>query len=201
MRKIKAICVYCGSHPGNDPAFVAAARELGEVLAENGVRLIYGGGSLGLMGALSQAAMDNGGKVVGVIPEFLKRRERASADRHELIVTRDLHERKRQMFELADAIVALPGGIGTLEELVEQITWAQLGQHRKPILLANIGQFWDPLCALFAHMKELAFIRPGFAVDLLIADQIRAILPMLERAASAVPESELGLQGISTGQL
>jgi uncharacterized protein (TIGR00730 family) len=108
----------------------------------------------------------------------------------EVIVTRDMHERKRLMFERSDAFVALPGGIGTLEELVEQITWAQLGRHRKPILIANIGRFWDPLLALIDHMKSLAFIRPELAVDLIVIDRVADILPRLTAAARAVSEAE-----------
>ena len=138
MSKINAVCVYCGSSPGTEPAFIEAAQKFGKILAENGVRLIYGGGSVGLMGALAEAVLEHGGEVTGIIPEFLTTRERPRRLAQELIVTRDMHERKRTMFERADAFVALPGGIGTLEELVEQLTWAQLGRHKKPILIANI---------------------------------------------------------------
>jgi uncharacterized protein (TIGR00730 family) len=126
--------------------------------------------------------------VTGIIPEFLTRREHALRDAQELIITRDMHERKRKMFEMADAFVAMPGGVGTLEELVEQITWVQLGRHRKPILLANIKGFWDPLCALLDHMKALEFIRTGLDFNLLVADKAADILPMLQKAAAAVPE-------------
>jgi uncharacterized protein (TIGR00730 family) len=116
-------------------------------------------------------------------------RERAMHGTHELIVTGDMHERKLKMFERADAFVALPGGIGTLEELVEQITWVQLGRHKKPILLANINGFWDPLCALLDHMKALEFIRSDLDFDLLVAAKVADILPMLQKAADAVPEA------------
>ncbi len=159
MAKLQTICVYCGSGPGRKPAFLDAARNFGRLLAENGIRLVYGGGSIGMMGALATAVLDHGGTVTGIIPEFLTARELALTRAQELIVTRDLHERKRLMFERADAFVALPGGIGTLEELVEQLTWAQLGRHKKPILIANIEGFWDPLCTLLDHMRDLAFIR------------------------------------------
>jgi len=124
MNTLRRICVYCGSSPGNDPAFMAAARQFGHHLAENGIGLVYGGGSTGLMGMLAQAVCEKGGEVLGVIPEFLKQRELLFKGAHEVIVTRDMHERKRIMFERADAFVALPGGIGTLEELVEQLSWA-----------------------------------------------------------------------------
>ena len=138
MSRIKSICVYCASGPGTNPAYVAAAKDLGRILAENGIRLIYGGGSVGLMGAIADAVLDSGGEITGIIPEFLMNREHMLLRAQERIVTRDMHERKRIMFERADAFVALPGGVGTLEELVEQITWAQLGRHKKPILIANI---------------------------------------------------------------
>ena len=161
MSEIKSICVYCGSGPGTNPAFMEAARRFGRILAENRIRLVYGGGSIGLMGACAEAVLDHGGQVTGIIPEFLTDREHMLMRAQELIVTRDMHERKRLMFERADAFVALPGGVGTLEELVEQLTWAQLGRHKKPILIANIERFWDPLCALLDHMEKLQFIRAG----------------------------------------
>src|SRR6266571_9352937 len=126
MSTIESICVYCASGPGNDPAFMNAATEFGQILAENGIRLVYGGGSVGLMGTLAEAVLDHGGMVTGVIPDFLVNREHMMARAQERIITRDMHERKRIMFERADAFVALPGGVGTLEELVEQLTWAQL---------------------------------------------------------------------------
>src|SRR5229473_1651459 len=152
MSGIKSICVYCASGPGNIPAFMDAAKGFGRVLAENGIRLVYGGGSVGLMGALAESVLDNGGTVTGVIPDFLVNRE------HMLV---RVQERKRVMFEHADAFVALPGGIGTLEELVEQLTWAQLGRHKKPILILNIGGFWDPLITVFEHLRDSAFLPAG----------------------------------------
>jgi len=187
--KIRKICVYCGSSPGTDPAFIEAATAFGEILAKNGIGLVYGGGDIGMMGAVAKAVRDHGGKTTGIIPEFLLTRERAGRGGPDLIVTRDMHERKRKMFELADAFVALPGGVGTLEELVEQLTWVQLGRHKKPVLLANINFFWQPLCALLDHMKKLEFIRGDLDFDLLVADKVGDILPMLQKAADAVPES------------
>jgi uncharacterized protein (TIGR00730 family) len=187
--KIGKICVYCGSGPGTDPAFVEAARAFGEILAKNGIGLVYGGGAIGIMGTIARSVHDHGGEVTGIIPKFLMARERALHGTHELIVTHDLHERKRKMFEMADAFVALPGGVGTLEEIVEQMTWAQLGRHKKPILLANISGFWDPLCALLDHMKKLEFIRSDLNFDLLVADSVGNILPMLRKAAQAVPDA------------
>jgi uncharacterized protein (TIGR00730 family) len=190
MTVIRTICVYCGSGPGADPGFAEAASRFGKILAENKIGLVYGGGSLGLMGALAKSVLDHDGHVTGIIPEFLTEKEKALVRAQEVIVTRDMHERKQIMFERADAFVALPGGIGTLEELVEQMTWAQLGRHKKPILIANIEHFWDPLCALLDHMKDMAFIRPGLTIKLLVADEVEEILPKLKEAARKVSESE-----------
>ncbi len=190
MSKINAICVYCGSSPGTEPAFIEAAKNFGRILAESGVRLIYGGGSVGLMGALAESVLDHGGHVTGIIPEFLTKRERPRRLSQELIVTRDMHERKRTMFERADAFVALPGGIGTLEELVEQLTWVQLGRHKKPILIANIAGYWGPLLALIEHMRAVKFVPPALRVDFLVAKRVEEILPLLREAASEVAEAD-----------
>ena len=189
MSTIKKICVYCGSGPGSDPAFVQTARKLGKAMAENHIGLVYGGGTVGLMGEIGDAVLEHGGDITGIIPEFLMNRERASR-RGEVVVVQNMHERKQQMFERADAFVALPGGIGTLEEIVEQMTWKQLGRHQKPILLANIGGFWDPLCALLDHMNKLAFIRPGLDVTYLVADRPEDILPKLLDAARPLDEAD-----------
>ena len=180
MSGIKSICVYCASGPGTNPAFMEAAKSFGRILAENGIRLVYGGGSVGLMGALAESVLAHGGAVTGIIPDFLVNREHMLVRVQERIVTPDMHERKRVMFERADAFVALPGGVGTLEELVEQLTWAQLGRHKKPILILNVAGFWDPLCVLIEQMKKLEFIRPGLAVDFLVAERVEDILPLLE---------------------
>jgi uncharacterized protein (TIGR00730 family) len=190
MSKINALCVYCGSSPGTDPAFAETARAFGKILAENGIRLVYGGGSTGLMGALADAVLKNGGDVTGIIPEFLTNREKPRRLAQELIVTRDMHERKRKMFERADGFVALPGGIGTLEELVEQLTWAQLGRHKKPILLANIKGYWDPLLTLIDHMRAQEFLPAAPRVDCLVADRVEDILPKLRDAVRDVTEAE-----------
>jgi hypothetical protein len=186
--KIRTVCVYCGSGPGTNPRFVEAAKAFGKALAENGIRLVYGGGSIGLMGAVAASALDHGGSVTGIIPDFLTARENALTRVQEMVVTPDMHERKRLMFERSDAFVALPGGIGTLEELVEQLTWKQLGRHTKPVLLANIDGFWEPLLALLAHMRATEFIRPSLSVDILKAERVEDILPRLRAAASRAPE-------------
>jgi len=191
MNKINAICVYCGSSPGTDPAFVETARDFGKILAQNGIRLVYGGGSIGLMGALASSVIDYGGAATGIIPEFLTAKERPRRLAQEQIITRDMHQRKSTMFNRADAFVALPGGIGTLEELVEQMTWAQLGRHKKPILIANINGFWDPLLSLLAHMRMLGLVPPpSRGVDLLVVERVADILPRLHEAVRGVGEEQ-----------
>ena len=190
MSTIRTVCVYCGSGPGTDPAFMDAARRFGQLLAVEGVGLVYGGGSRGLMGAVATSVLDHGGHVTGIIPEFLQNREQTLKRAQEVIITPDMHVRKQTMFDRADAFVALPGGIGTLEELVEQLTWAQLGRHKKPILILNIKQFWDPLCALLDHMRRLDFIRLELGITLLVAERPEDVLPKLRAAAATVTESE-----------
>ncbi|MBV8765864.1 MAG: TIGR00730 family Rossman fold protein [Hyphomicrobiales bacterium] len=191
MREIRSICVYCGSGQGTDAVFSVAARVLGQMMAKAGIRLVYGGGRIGLMGEVARSVLDTGGRVTGIIPEFLKAREVMLADAQELHVVADMHARKKLMFDKADAFIALPGGVGTLEELVEQLTWAQLGRHDKPILIANINGFWRPLLSLLAHMRESGFVRPGLEVKYLVADRIEDALDMILAAAPVeAPQDE-----------
>lgn len=178
-RPARSVCVYCGSGHGTSPAYAAAARILGRSLAEAGVGLVYGGGSLGLMGEVARATLDAGGYVTGIIPTFLTEREHMLKDVNDLIVTRDMHERKQLMFDHSAAFVALPGGIGTLEELVEQLTWSQLGRHSKPVILANIADFWSPFLNLLAHMRNETFIRPGLEVRFKVVREAQDIVPTL----------------------
>lgn len=188
---LAAVCVYCGSGKGLNANYAAAARTLGHGLAEGGIGLVYGGGGLGLMGEVARATLKHGGRVTGIIPEFLVAKENALEAVTDLIVTGDMHERKRLMFEKSDAFIALPGGIGTLEELVEQLTWAQLGRHKKPIVLANIDGFWSPFLDLLAHMKADTFIRAGLDVRFTVVDRAEQIIPAAEAAmvpAAAVPD-------------
>ncbi|MFN4008805.1 MAG: TIGR00730 family Rossman fold protein [Pannonibacter sp.] len=185
MKLLKSVCVYCGSSNGRNPVYIEAARQFGTALAVAGVNCVYGGGSIGLMGTVAHSTLEADGHVTGIIPQFLEKREVMLREVTDLIVTDDMHERKRLMFEKSDAFVALPGGIGTLEEVVEMMTWAQLGQHRKPILLANIDSFWSPLLELMDHMRTEAFIRPETEVPYLVAERIEDILPMLESAVAA----------------
>jgi len=165
-------------------------------MAEAGVRLVYGGGSVGLMGIVARSVLAHGGEVTGIIPQFLKDREVMLKEVSELIVTADMHERKRIMFERSDAFVALPGGIGTLEEVIEVMTWAQLEQHEKPVLIVNISGFWDPLTALFAHMTEEGFLHKAFLgdhIDLPVrfCDSADEVVPLLQAVIAGVPRPEL----------
>lgn len=171
---------------GTDPTHAKQALALGHILAENKIRLIYGGGNTGLMGKVARGALDNGGKVTGIIPEFLTSKERIGDSLDELdevIITEDMHQRKMQMFEKSDAFVALPGGVGTLEELVEQLTWSQLGQHAKPIVVADFGEFWAPFFELIDHMKTQSFIGGDFDVSFGHVKTAEEILPALQKLA------------------
>lgn len=171
---IRSICVYCGSSPGKDASFEQAARRFGEQIAKAGMRLVYGGGDKGLMGAIAQSVLSNGGEVLGIIPQFLLELEQGQKAQNlkgaTLRVVPDMHTRKRIMFEESDAFIAMPGGIGTLEELVEVLTWAQLGRHSKPIGLLNINEFWSPYVELVRHMADAEFLHnPQQAVPLVFA--------------------------------
>lgn len=176
---VRSLCVYCGSGLGDKPIYAEAARSLGRALAESGVRLIYGGGGLGLMGEVARATLAAGGQVTGIIPSFLVQREHMLREVTDLLITADMHERKKLMFDRSDAFVALPGGVGTLEELVEQLTWAQLGQHTKPIVVANIADFWTPFLGLLEHMRREAFIRPGLEVPFGVVTEADQIVPQV----------------------
>jgi uncharacterized protein (TIGR00730 family) len=176
-----SVCVFCGSSPGAHPDYGAAARELGAVLGRAGERVVYGGASVGLMGALADATLEAGGEVVGVIPQSLVDREIAHRGLSELHVVGTLHERKARMAELADAFVALPGGAGTLEELFEVYTWRQLGLHDKPIALVNVRRYWDGLLAFLDHSLEEGFVKPEHRARLTVADGPEAVLDAVRR--------------------
>ena len=158
----RSVCVFCGSRPGNDLAHAASAAELGTALAAAGLRLVYGAGDVGLMGAVARAAIAAGGRTLGVIPGHLVPLEARGRPAADAIVTETMHERKKVMFMNADAIVALPGGPGTLDELLEVLTWRQLGLHEKPVLLLNVNGYWDPLLALLDHVVGHGFVDPSF---------------------------------------
>jgi uncharacterized protein (TIGR00730 family) len=185
MQSINSVCVYCGSAPGRNPLYATVADELGRTLAGAGVRLVYGGGSVGLMGRIARSVLAHGGAVTGIIPQFLADREVMLSDADDLVVTADMHERKRLMFERSDAFVAMPGGIGTLEEVVEMMTWAQLGQHDKPIALLDVDGFWRPLVDLLDHMRAEAFIRPGYELRYEVVAEVADLLPRLEAVHGA----------------
>lgn len=180
------LCVYCGSAAGANPRHAEATRRLGEAMARDGVGLVYGGGNLGLMGEIANAVLANGGTVTGIIPSFLQQKERVNEATQNLVIVPDMHTRKRMMFEHADAFVALPGGVGTLEELVEQLTWVQLGRHTKPVVIANLDGFWQPLLALLDHMRAERFIRPANDFAYHVVTDIDEVLPTIFRARAAV---------------
>ena len=192
MADLRTICVYCGSSSGSNPEHWRAAEHFGRLIAEAGIGLVYGGGSHGLMGQTARAVLAHGGHVTGIIPSFLRDKELMLPEADDMVVVPDMHTRKRLMFERSDAFVALPGGVGTLEELVEQMTWVQLQQHTKPVLIADIDGFWRPLLSLLAHMRENGFVRPDADVDYLVAEKVVDILPMLQAAhrPSAVKRGE-----------
>ena len=190
--KIKplSVCVYCGSRFGASPAFLEAAQALGQAIAARGWRLVYGGGNVGLMGATADAALAAGGHVVGVIPERLMNREVGHRGLTELHVVQTMHERKRLMAELADAFIALPGGIGTLEELFEVWTWRHLGYHDQPIGLLNVGGFYDPLLAFMNHTREAGFVDDLQQAMLTVSADPQDLLDRLatEAARAGAPE-------------
>jgi uncharacterized protein (TIGR00730 family) len=178
------VCVYCGSSPGADPAFAAAVGALGRELAARGIGLVYGGGAVGLMGVVADAVLAAGGEVVGVIPRSLDEREVGHKGLTELRVVETMHERKALMADLSDAFVAAPGGIGTLEELVEVYTWSQLGIHAKPVALLDAGGYWSPFAAWLDHAVQQRFLRPEHRATLLVdADPAR----LLDRLAAWRP--------------
>jgi uncharacterized protein (TIGR00730 family) len=183
---IRSICVYCGSSDGADSAYIEQAQLLGKALAETNIRLVYGGGGIGLMGAVAKSTLAHGGKVLGIIPEFLKQHERVVAagdlEGCDLQVVPDMHTRKRLMFEEADAFVAMPGGIGTLEELVEIMTWAQLGRHTKPIALMNTKGFWNSFSSLVDEMSASGFIHNPERIKPMMVDNAADIIPALLKA-------------------
>ncbi len=176
---MQTICVFCGSAEGIDEQHKRFAHEAGRLIAAMDMRLVYGGGDLGLMGILARACEENGGEVVGIIPEFLNKAHIVKTKKSNHIVTVDMHDRKMKMFEMADVFVAMPGGVGTLEELMEVITLKQLGQHSKPILIADIGGFWDPLVDLISHMRAQGYIKKDYEIDFQVIQSIEEFDVML----------------------
>jgi uncharacterized protein (TIGR00730 family) len=188
MNTIRSVCVYCGSSPGRDPIYLETGHQLGRSLAQSGLRLVYGGGTKGIMGAVAEGALKAGGKVMGIIPRFLMNKEAtetALGRLDELVVTDNMHQRKHRMFEESDAFVALPGGIGTVEEIIEIMTWAQLGHHRKPTVFVNVRGFWDPMLALIDHMAAEGFIHTAHNVKPLVVDGAATVVAAILATVSA----------------
>ncbi len=180
---IKSVCVYCGSSFGNDEAYKTAANDLGQVLAGAGLRLVYGGGGVGLMGETARAAHEAGGKVLGIMPQFLRSREILFDDVETRVVV-SMHERKMMMFEESDAFVVLPGGVGTLEEVIELLSWRRLDLHKKPIVFININGFWDPFFALVDYTLQAQFTPPAFKYTYVSVDKIEDVLPAIAEMMS-----------------
>jgi uncharacterized protein (TIGR00730 family) len=179
---LRRFCVFCGASSGRLPAYADAARAFGAEAAARGIGIVYGGGRVGLMGALADAALTAGGEVVGIIPQSLVDRELAHTGVTELHVVETLHERKALMVEKSDAFVALPGGFGTLDELLEQLTWSQLGLHAKPVGLLDVEEYWHPLIALARHATAEGFVREADLAAIAVATDARGLIDRLERA-------------------
>ncbi len=177
---MKSLCVYCGSRAGNDPDFLKAAQYIGRKAARLDWRIVYGGGKLGLMGATAGAARDAGGKVFGIIPDFLVEME-GVLEGVDHVIVKTMHERKIRMFDDADAVLTLPGGIGTLEELIEVLSWARLALHRKPIVVLNINGFWEPLKTLLTHIVEEGLAARELLGDLIFVDRPEDVFPALNK--------------------
>ena len=188
---MKRLAVYCGSSMGNDPAFAAAAHALGETMARRGIGLVYGGGRLGLMGVVADAVLSNGGEAYGVIPQALIDLEVAHAGLTELHVVTSMHERKAKMTELTDAFVALPGGIGTYDELFEAWTWNALGYHAKPFGLLNVSGFWDEMIAFLDTATAKGFMSPARRSQLLVEDGVEGAVDALANACASAGERRM----------
>ncbi len=192
MPSIKRLCVYCGSAVGRDPRYREGARELGEALAAAGIELVYGGGRVGLMGVLASAVLDAGGRVVGIIPGALRDAELAHQGASELVIVDTMHERKRLMAERADAFAVLPGGIGTLDETFEILTWRHLGLHDKPIFLVDVAGYWQPLRQLLGHLSAHGFVVAVVPRLLTVVSGVTELMAALAHAhPGGLPRSEL----------
>jgi len=178
MNKINTVCVYCGANAGSNPTFRAVATELGKMLARKNLEMVFGGGWDGLMGVTARAAIEAGGKVKGIIPHFLSHLQEAACT--EIVVTKSMHDRKQMMFDCADAFVALPGGVGTLEELAEQLKWVELGQHSKPIFLLNASNYWTPFLELLDHMKTSHFIKADIETMMRVCSSVAELGSAIE---------------------
>ena len=182
MSNIKSLCVFCGSRAGLDPAYEVAARDLGHAIADRGFDLVYGAGDIGLMSVVARAALENGGKVTGIIPEFIQAFEVGSPGEIELIVVESMHERKRAMFERSDGFIALPGGLGTLDETIEIITWKQLQQHKKPVVLVDTNHYWKPFMELVQAVVDGGFGHRGINELFSVVDDVESVFLALKNA-------------------
>jgi len=182
MRKLSAVCVYCGSREGSDPAFVREAEALGRTLAQAKIKLVYGGASIGMMGTLARAVLASGGHVTGIIPKFLTMMETPLDGVQERVLTEDMHQRKQIMFNRSDAFIVMPGGIGTLDEVMEMLTWRQLHRHRKPIVFVNIKGYWDSLLALMDHIVDVGFAHENLRTFYSVVTSSADVVPAIERA-------------------
>ncbi len=199
MRRIRAVTVYCGSSPGNDPLFREAAAELGRALGKSGRSLVYGGGQVGLMGVLADATLAAGGHVVGVIPEALVAREVGHSGLPDLRIVKSMHERKALMADLGDAFIGLPGGFGTLDELFEAVTWAQLGLHAKPIGLINVAGYFDALLRFADRSVEAGFVRAEHRELLVVAGDAEGMLLALQAFRGRPASKWVGGRSLPTG--
>ena len=193
---LRSICVYCGSSPGADPQFRAAAYATGQALAQRGIRVIYGGGNIGLMGAVADGAIAAGGEVIGVIPHHLADKELAHEGATQMFRVTTMHERKAMMADLADGFIALPGGIGTLEELFETLTWLQLGLHHKPVALLEIAGFWAPLLQFLEGMTQHRFLKPEHRDLLLVDTDLSSLLDQMTHFSA--PDAQKWLDTVKT---
>lgn len=192
MTAVRSVCVFCGSSPGADPAYMAAAREFGTILGKSGIRLVFGGGMVGLMGAVAESCLAAGGLVTGIIPEILKRVEIAYGGLSELIVVPDMHTRKRMMFDRSDAFCVLPGGLGTLDEIFEILTWRGLGLHERPVAFCDIAGYWQPMVDMVNAMARDGFVRPGALDHFGVVSTAADVLPFLNaHAGSAASKADL----------
>lgn len=183
--KLTSLCVFCGSQPGLEPVYTAAAAALGRDLAARRIGLVFGGGRVGLMGVLADSVLAGGGRIVGVIPSFLKDKELAHPRATEMVVVPDMHTRKRVMFERCDAFCILPGGVGTLDEMFEIVTWRQLHLHNKPIIVLNTAGYWDNLVALFERMICAGFAHPGHEALITVVSDPKDVAPAAETELAA----------------
>jgi hypothetical protein len=196
MIQLSSVCVFCGSSLGSDPLYAAAARRMGELLAMQGITVVFGGGGVGLMGQVADAALAAGGKVIGVIPELLVRKELGHAALTQLRVVQTMHERKQLMADLSDGFMALPGGFGTFEEFCEILTWAQLGLHAKPCGLLNVNGYYDKLLEMIDHAVQEQFVHPRYRTLVTTAGDPERLLEEMRRYRAPVVEKWLTPQAI-----